>query len=141
MYIWKLTQVSCYKNGSFPYILLSGPRKIDYWYVTELHFNFKREFIIYLFYVWLSLHCCTWAFSSCGKQGLLSSCRACAFHCGGFSWHRACALGMWTSVLGVHRLGCPRGCGIFPDQGLKSFPYTGMWTQPLDNQGSPHFNF
>ena len=33
-----------------------------------------------------------WAFSSCGKQGLLSSCNAPASHCGGSS-HGAQALG------------------------------------------------
>ena len=32
----------------------------------------------------LGLHCCE-LFSSCGKWGLLSGCRAWASHCGGFS--------------------------------------------------------
>ena len=31
-------------------------------------------FSFYLFFVALGLHCCTWAFSCCGKQGLLFSC-------------------------------------------------------------------
>ena len=30
-----------------------------------------------------------WLFSSCGRQGLLSSCNVWAFHCGGFSCCRA----------------------------------------------------
>ena len=34
-----------------------------------------------------------WAFSSCGKQGLLSSCNALASHCGGSSCGGAQALG------------------------------------------------
>ena len=38
-----------------------------------------------------SLLCAT--FSSCGKQGLLSSCGAWACHCGGFSCCRVWALG------------------------------------------------
>ena len=28
-------------------------------------------FLIYLFLAALGLHCCAWAFSSCGEQGLL----------------------------------------------------------------------
>ena len=48
----------------------------------------------YLFLATLGLHCCTQAFSSCGQQGLLSSCREWASHCGGFS----CS-GTWTQVL------------------------------------------
>ena len=38
----------------------------------------------YLFLVALGLGCCAQAFSSCGEQGLLSSCGAWASHCGGF---------------------------------------------------------
>ena len=41
----------------------------------------------------MGLCCCSWAFSSCGEQGLLSSCGALASYCGGFSWGRAWALG------------------------------------------------
>ena len=41
----------------------------------------------------LGLHCCSWAFSSCGEQGLLSSFGARASHCSGFSCCRAQALG------------------------------------------------
>ena len=36
---------------------------------------------------------CTWAFSSHGEQGLLSSCRMRPSHCGDFSCHGAQALG------------------------------------------------
>ena len=39
----------------------------------------------YLFLAALGLHCCAWAFSSCSKWGLLSSCSAQASHCGSFS--------------------------------------------------------
>ena len=38
-------------------------------------------------------------FSSCGKQGLLSSCGARASHCSGFSCCRAWAQGVWASVV------------------------------------------
>ena len=31
----------------------------------------KFIYLIYLFLAALGLHCCTWAFSSCGEQGLL----------------------------------------------------------------------
>ena len=34
----------------------------------------------------LGLGCCVWAFSSCGEQGLLSSCRVWVPHCSGFSY-------------------------------------------------------
>ena len=37
----------------------------------------------------LGLHCCVWAFSSRGKQGLLSSCGAQASHCSAFPCCRA----------------------------------------------------
>jgi len=51
----------------------------------------------YLFIILVPcLRCCTRAFSSCGKQGLLSSCGARSSHCGGFS-----CCGAWT-------LGYPR---------------------------------
>ena len=48
---------------------------------------------IYLFLAVLGLHCCVRAFSSCGFWGLLSSCSAQAFHCGGFSCCRTWTLG------------------------------------------------
>ena len=34
-------------------------------------FFYINLFIFYLFLVVLGLHCCGWAFSSCGEQGLL----------------------------------------------------------------------
>ena len=36
-----------------------------------LHFLKKFIYFIYLFLAALGLHCCVWAFSSCGKQELL----------------------------------------------------------------------
>ena len=56
----------------------------------------------------LGLHCFVWAFSSCGKRGLLFMAVlrlliAVASHCRGFSCE-AEALGMRTSAVVVHRL-------------------------------------
>ena len=41
--------------------------------LSKPHLFFKNKFIYfnYLFLAALGLHCCTWAFSSCGEQGLL----------------------------------------------------------------------
>ena len=73
----------------------------------------------------LGLCCCTWAFSSCSGQGLLSSCSMWAFHCAGFSCgahagFSRCASWLWSmgSVVVAHRLSCPLAFGIFPNQGL-----------------------
>ena len=51
-------------------------------------FHFKK---IYLFLAVLSLHCCTQTFSSCVKQGLLSSFGTGVSDCGGFS-----CCGVWA---------------------------------------------
>ena len=51
-------------------------------------FYFLNKFTLFL--AVLGLHCCEWAFSSCGEQ---------ASHCGGFSCCRARALGVRASVV------------------------------------------
>ena len=56
----------------------------------------------------------SWLFSSCGKQGLLSSCDAWASRCGGFSCCRA--LGCSESVAVVHRVSCSVGSSQIRDQ-------------------------
>ena len=62
-------------------------------------------------------------FSSCCKQGLLSSCRALASHCSGFSCYAAraldrvgfCSCGAWTQLLwGMWDLPGPRIKPMFP---------------------------
>ena len=58
---------------------------------TQGNLFFKKRFCLFL--AVLGLRCCTWAFSSCDEQGLLSSCSAWASHCGGFSCCGARALG------------------------------------------------
>ena len=55
---------------------------------------------ICLFLAVLSLCCCAWAFSNCGKWGLLSL-------------HRL--LIAVASLVVEHRLSCSTACGIFPD--------------------------
>ena len=62
--------------------------------------------LVYLFLTALSLHCCAQAFSSCGKQGRLSSCDAQSSHC----------CGVQASVVMV----LPAARGFFPDQGSDS---------------------
>ena len=39
--------------------------------VSINHVLFKKFFYIIVFLAVLGLRCCTWAFSSCGKRGLL----------------------------------------------------------------------
>ena len=42
-------------------------------YIVFVYFLFFKKFIyfVYLFLAVLGLHCCPWAFSSCGEWGLL----------------------------------------------------------------------
>ena len=63
---------------------INNIRKLLMRWECTLHFIFYILFI-YWFTVILGLPCCTQAFSSCGKQGLLSSCSMWASHCDGFS--------------------------------------------------------
>ena len=52
----------------------------------------------------LCLCVCMWAFSSCGDQGLLSSCGAQTSSCGGFSCCGEWAVGTGSSVVVAHGL-------------------------------------
>ena len=58
----------------------------------------------------VTLHFCTWGFSSCGEQGLLSSCNVRASHSGGFSRCRVQTLGFQVSVVAVRGLS---NCGAW----------------------------
>ena len=84
--------------------------------------RFSREltpsslFLIYVFLAALGL------FSSCGKQGLLSSSGVRASRCCGFSRCRAWAPPHEGSGVVLHRLSCSVPCGIVPDQGANSCP-------------------
>ena len=57
-------------------------------HVVLFFFKLKKK-IIYLFLATLGLSCCTQAFSSCSKCGLLSSYGMQASHCRGFSYRGA----------------------------------------------------
>ena len=39
--------------------------------IFKKYFSILKNFLFYLFLAALGLHCCAWAFSSCGEQGLL----------------------------------------------------------------------
>ena len=58
---------------------------------------------IYAWLLWVC-HCCAQAFSSCSKQGLLSSCGVWASPCCGFSCYRAQGLDTRASVVVAHGL-------------------------------------
>ena len=80
------------------------------------------EISVYLFMDALGLHCCAWAFSSGGEQGLLFI----AAH--GLLIVVAC-LAVWSkgsglkgSVIVAHGLSCPMACGIFLGQGSNLCP-------------------
>ena len=74
----------------------------------------------YVFLAVLGLWCCTWAFSSCGQQGLLSGCGVWASPCGeqalGAVGDRSCS--MWIG-------GCGARAQLFP----------GMWDLPGPGMG------
>ena len=58
------------------------------WSIGLIICFFKKN-DVYLFLAVLGLCCSVWAFSSCNKQGLHSSCGMLASHCAGFSCCRA----------------------------------------------------
>ena len=74
------------------------------------NFFYVHKFIS-LFMAVLGLCRCTRAFSSCGEQGLLSSCGMLASHCGGVSYCRAWALECRLSSCGTQAC-CPLACGL-----------------------------
>ena len=63
-----------------------------------------KNVFIYFWLSWVGLHCCSRAFFSCGKRGLLSSCGVQASCRSGFCWCRGWALGMRASVAAALRL-------------------------------------
>ena len=74
-------------------------------------------FFIYLFLTALGLRCCARAFSSCGEQGLCSS-------CGGRTSLVAerKLQGTQASEVVAHGLRCPVACGIFQARDQTSVP-------------------
>ena len=107
----------------------------------------------FFFLATLGLWCCTWAFSSCGKRGLLSSSGAWGSLCRGSScgtWvlgnmgfsSGACAQQVWVGAPG-HRIShcstwaqLPRG--IILDQGSNSCPmHHKVGSSPLTTREAP----
>ena len=77
-------------------------------------------FFIFTFFVYIFTCCCTWAFSICGRWGLLSSCGEQASHCSGFSsWEQGTGSGSVDVACG---LSCPAACGIFLNQRSNTCP-------------------
>ena len=81
-----------------------------------------KKIILFIFYLWLH-----WD-SSCGEQGLLSSCGARVSHCSGLSLRsvgsRACGLSHYSSWALVHRLNrCCTRMGLVASLHVGS----GMW--------------
>ena len=74
----------------------------DHLHLPSFLGSFFFNTFICLFYCLavLGFHCCMQAFSSCVKQGLLSSCSARASHCSGFSCWGALALGSQALAVG-----------------------------------------
>ena len=92
----------------------------------ESFFFFFLRFI-YLLMAELDLGCCTQAFSSCGKQGPISSGGEQASPCGGFPCCRARALGHTGSVVVAHGLIYPVACGPSQTRARIHVPCTGRW--------------
>ena len=107
--------------------------------LNSYHVFLKRGFMLFFFF-WL---CWVYAlhrfFSSLGEQGLLSSRRAWASHCGGFSYGARVPEHRLKSC-GTHRLGCSMVCGVFLDQGSNPCPLH-WWagSLPLSHLGSSNY--
>ena len=103
----------------------------------------------------LGLCCCTWAFSSCGEQGTLFSCRECGIlimvvflvfeHGLQGVWPSADVtrgLQNTDSVVEVQLLSVPTACGVFPNQGSNPCLLHQQMDFLLPNyQGSPAGGF
>ena len=95
----------CHTVLSFEYI---------FFYVG--HILFSQFLIFQLHLAALGLPCCSWAFSSCGEQGLLFVAE-CGLHVAAASLAVERGLqGSRASVVVECRFSCSAACGIFPDQ-------------------------
>ena len=113
-----LIVVVCLNAPKFSPLLVQPPFAM--W--LSAFYYFLHIVFIYLFLSALGLHCFAWTFSSCSKEGLLSSWGVWASHCSGFSCCGAQALSARASEVTVHGLSCSTAHGIFPDQGSNSHP-------------------
>ena len=94
------------------------------------------------------LHCSVRAFSSCGVQGLPSSCGAQASYCNDSccrAWAlgtqvlvaAACGLKSTCSIVVAQGISCPTSCGILLDHVLNPCPLCCQAvSHPLDHQGT-----
>ena len=95
---WLICQGFSSTDSLLSYMLLNlGMRTyVVKWILASFNnvtfFSFCKMFLSYLFLAAVGLCCCVWAFSSCSKQRLLSSCAAWTSCSGGFSCCRAQAL-------------------------------------------------
>ena len=143
---------------------LAPPVIKNYYFFKNVHkFSFISYFylFIYLFLAALGLCCCTRAFSSCGKRGLLfvavhgllivvaSIVAEHGLQAHGLQqfWHVdsvvvARGLQGAGSVVVAHGLRSSMACGIFSDQGLNLCPLHQQGdSQPLHHQVSPIKNY
>ena len=78
------------------------------------------QFFKLIFYFWLCwVFIATWVFSSCGVQGLLSSCSTWAPHCSGFSCCRIWALGCSGFSSCSAQVQLPCGMWDLPGSGIE----------------------
>ena len=88
----------------FTYVWAIGRKGSGSDFPDNLSLVLFKNIFIYFWLCWVGLHCCSRAFFSCGKQGLLSSCSVQASRRSGFCWCRGWALGMRASVAAALRL-------------------------------------
>ena len=105
----------------FSYLALNS-NQLFWFLITPCHIYIlkvslkKKVSLFYYFHLILAvlgLRHCTWASSSCGKQGLLSSCGVRASHYWLLLFQRISSRCMRSVVA---------ACGIFPDQGSNPCP-------------------
>ena len=99
-------------SSIFITILMVFISRQSFWFYPMFCFLFS--FLFDSFWGALGLGCCVPAFSSCWKQGLLSSCDAWDSHCAGFSWCGA----------------QPLGCAGFNSCGTQAWLPLRMWDLP-----------
>ena len=124
--IYHIRSAKVYFNN----IILRGTLEdTPFFFLINLFIYLFIYLFMYLFWAELTLHCCTWAFSSCGKQGLLfvavhglliAVTSLVAEH--GLQVRGLQQLWQVGSVVVAHELSCSAACGIFLEQGLNPCP-------------------
>ena len=93
------------------------------WVTRAEEWNYLTYFlkIIYLFLAVLSLHCCIWTFSSCGKQSLISvAVRRLLIAVTSLVVARGSRVWLWHTGFS-----CLAACRIFPARDWASLPFIG----------------